>query len=78
MELSLKEGIIPALESSHALAYALEADPRRIRTVSRRSSSISRAAATKTSSRSPSALRPRVCIKDGHLKNNIVQTLLAE
>ena len=77
MELSLKEGIIPALESSHALAYALKLirqNPDREQKIIVNLSGRGDKDIFQVAKR----LEAEGLIKDGHLKNNIVQTLLAE
>lgn len=77
MELSLKEGIIPALESSHALAYALKLirqNPNREQKIIVNLSGRGDKDIFQVAKR----LEAEGLIKDGHLKNNIVQTLLAE
>lgn len=77
MELSLKEGIIPALESSHALAYALKLirqNPEREQKIIVNLSGRGDKDIFQVAKR----LEAEGLIKDGHLKNNIVQTLLAE
>lgn len=77
MELSLKEGIIPALESSHALAYALKLirqNPDREQKIIVNLSGRGDKDIFQVAKR----LETESLIKDGHLKNNIVQTLLAE
>ena len=77
MELSLKEGIIPALESSHALAYALKLirqNPDREQKIIVNLSGRGDKDIFQVAKR----LEAEGLIKDGHLKNNIVQTLLTE
>ena len=77
MELSLKEGIIPALESSHALAYALKLirqNPDREQKIIVNLSGRGDKDIFQVAKR----LEAEGLMKDGHLKNNIVQTLLAE
>ena len=77
MEHSLKEGIIPALESSHALAYALKLirqNPDREQKIIVNLSGRGDKDIFQVAKR----LEAEGLIKDGHLKNNIVQTLLAE
>ena len=77
MELSLKEGIIPALESSHALAYALKLirqNPDREQKIIVNLSG----RGDKDIFQDAKRLEAEGLMKDGHLKNNIVQTLLAE
>ena len=77
MELSLKEGIIPALESSHALAYALKLirqNPDREQKIIVNLSG----RGDKDIFQVAKHLEAEGLMKDGHLKNNIVQTLLAE
>lgn len=77
MELSLKEGIIPALESSHALAYALKLirqNPDREQKIIVNLSGRGDKDIFQVAKR----LETEGLMKDGHLKNNIVQTLLAE
>lgn len=77
MELSLKEGIIPALESSHALAYALKLirqNPDREQKIIVNLSGRGDKDIFQVAKR----LEAEGLIKDDHLKNNIVQTLLAE
>ncbi len=74
MELSLKEGIIPALESSHALAYALKRireDPERPQKIIVNLSGRGDKDIFQVARR----LEAEGLMHDGHLKDNIVEAL---
>ena len=77
MELSLKEGIIPALESSHALAYALKLireNPQKPQKIIVNLSGRGDKDIFQVAKR----LEAEGLMHDGHLKSDIVQMLRSE